>query len=67
MCQNDFVATGAELTINMNCGFDLIELDTLFFWKSNAYISLLMSSSVAASISCMLAKILHWVQAEVHS
>ena len=47
---------GTELTINMNCGFDLIELDTLFFWNNHAYISLSMSGSVAASISCMLAK-----------
>ena len=51
--------------MNMNCGFDLIELDTLVFWKSNAYyISLSMSVSVACSISCMLAKKFHRVQAE---
>ena len=48
----------------MNCRFDLIQPDTLFFWKSNAYVSLSISGSVAASISCMLAKKLYWVQAE---
>ena len=49
----------------MNCRFDSFELDTLFFfWKSNAYISLSMSGSVAGSIPCMSANKLHWVQAE---
>ena len=46
--------------MNMNCRFDLI----LFIWKSNAYNSLSMSGGVAGSISCMLAKKLHWFQAE---
>ena len=53
-----------EVTRNINCRFDSFELDTMFFLKSNAYISLSMSGSLAGSISCMLAKKLHWVQAE---
>ena len=30
-CQNNSVVQGTELTINMNCGFDSFEIDTLFF------------------------------------
>ena len=35
----------------MNCGFDSLEPDSVFFlWKSNAYISLSMFGSVAGNI-----------------
>ena len=55
-CQNHLVVQGTELTINMNCGFDSFEPDTLFFLKSDTYILLSMSGNVAGSIPCMSAK-----------